>query len=172
MLGSWLGSWVWLWCVAAAAAGVLLARRWRSLVAHRLIGRSLIWRVRVRGDGSLAAGLWRLRLYGVAPMMDGTGTAAWLQRALEGRAARLRVLLVEGGALVVVLRCGGENLAIGLLRAGLAQTRGTGARRYRQAQGAAQCRRCGAWRLLDAAPPPRRDWASWPPVAFFPWWQG
>jgi endonuclease YncB( thermonuclease family) len=66
---------------------------------------------------------------------------------------RLRVVTVDGdGTLVVVLRCNGKNPAVALLRAGLVRTRGTGSRRYRQAQSAAQLQRRGLRRLAEFGP--------------------
>lgn len=170
MLGSWLGSWAWLWCVAATAAAATIMRCRQPLMAHRLIGRSHRRRLSVRGDGALRVGRWRLRLYGVAPL-DGVLVAVFLRQAIAGRPVHLRVLRIERGVLVVVLRCDGVDLAASLLRQGLAMTRGSGARCYRQLQCVAQAERRGAWRLFDAPPPCDLQANGVPLALVFPWWQ-
>jgi hypothetical protein len=112
--------------VAATVAAATIMRCRPPLMARRLIGRSHRRRLSVRGDGALRVGPWRLRLYGVAPL-DGMLMAVFLRQAIAGRPVHLRVLRIERGVLVVVLRCDGVDLAASLLRQGLAMTRGSGA---------------------------------------------
>lgn len=168
-----VASWIWLWCVGAALAAVTIARRWRPVLGRRLIGRSHTRHLSVRVDGTLRAGPWRLCLYGVAPLDCELAVACLRQAVADGR-VRLRVLHLDRAdrnALVVVLRCNGIDPARTLLRQGLAVTRGTGARFYRQAQSAAAAERLGLWRRLDAPPPGRDRAAGMPPSLVFPWWQ-
>jgi endonuclease YncB( thermonuclease family) len=85
----------------------------------------------------------------------------------------LRVVAVDGdGTLVVVLRCDGRNPAVTLLRAGLVRSRGTGARRYRQAEAAAQAERLGLWHRSESGTPRSQKLPTPLPAVAFPWWQG
>ncbi len=162
------------WLIAAVLLMAALRRTLRRVIAGRLRGRSLVWRVRARHDLRLTTRGLRLRLFGIAELDNGSDRPAAVQalQAMIGeRPARLRVLAVDDdGTLAVVLRCAGRNPAEILLRHGLVRSRGTGTRRYRQAQAAAQVQRCGLWRLAGSDPIRGRPASLL--VLVFPWWQG
>jgi len=163
-----------LWIVVVGCAALIAAPRLRGLRTRRLHGRTLRWKITVRRDGRLAARGWRLRLYGIAMPQDERSlqsALAVMRAAMLRGPIRLRVLSRDpDGTLVALMRCVGADQGVALLRAGLASTRGTGARRQRIAQYLAQQEACGQWRVIEPAPPhrPRNVTSSQPQCQR--WW--
>jgi endonuclease YncB( thermonuclease family) len=146
---------IFVWLVAVLS---VLGRRWIGrLIERRFTGRTLFWKVRVLDGLRLQARRKRLRLYGIVTFDGGArvGEAARaLAEAIDGRRVRLRIVGRDpDGTLIVVVRCGGANPALALLRSGLVATPVTVARAYREAMIWARCRGRGNWRVVDKWPP-------------------
>jgi len=161
-----------LWIAVVACGALIATLRLRGLRARRLRGRTLRWSIAVRRDGRLAARGWRLRLYGIALPLDDHalhGVVVALRVAVAHEPVRVRVLSIDpDGTLVALLRCNGADQGVALVRAGLASTRGTGARRQRIAQCLAQQEACGRWGAIEPAPPRRPG--SVTPAQCHRWW--
>lgn len=161
------------WLLLAVALALLCAQRpLRRVAALACKGRTLQWRVAITPDGRLRSRGLRLRLYGVSDAFDCDVARRYLTDMIAGRDVRLRVMSVDrDGTVAIVLRAGGQNVAVELLHQGVLAVRGSGARRLQQAQERARVRRAGLWRSVGLWPPnlaTHANCASSP----FPWWQG
>ena len=161
------------WLLLAVALALLCAQRpLRRVAALACKGRTLQWRVAITPDGRLRSRGLRLRLYGVSEAFDRHAARRRLTELIADQKVRLRIISVDrDGTAEVVLRVGGQNVAVELLQRGVLAVRGSGARRLQQAQERARVRRAGLWRSVGLWPPnlaTHANCASSP----FPWWQG
>jgi hypothetical protein len=161
------------WLLLAAALALLCAQRLlRRAVAQACKGHTLQWRIRIASDGGLRARGLRLRLYGVSEAFDRDATGRCLADLIAGQDVRLRIMSVDcDGTAAIVLRVGGQNVAVELLRQGMLAVRGSGARRLLRAQERARLQRDGLWRSVGLWPPNLMTRTNCVPSPF-PWWQG
>jgi len=158
------------WLLLAAALALLCARPClrRFLTRTCLAGRSRVWPLRVRRDGSLRARGFRLRLYGVECGDRCEELRAKLTQSLTHSRVRWRVLAIDRDGTAAILLCAdGRNVAAELLRQGLLHVRGSGARRLRALQSQEQLKRSA----IDGCRTHRAVAGEWKPPPF-PWWQG
>lgn len=157
--------------LAASTIAHRLPGRLRRALSRRLGRTTLIAPLRLTPAGELRVGAVRLRVFGTLPSANASALHAAMTLP-AGQAARLRIVTLDrDGALVAIVRAGGRDLGASLLREGQALVRGTGNRRYRQAQARAQVLRLGLWLRCDCD---AFEQVSQPTHVGlpFPWWQG
>lgn len=161
------------WLLLATALALLCAQNpLRRAVALACKGRTLQWRIAIAPDGRLRSRGLRLRLYGVSDAFDCDAARRYLTDVIVGRDVRLRIMSVDrDGTAAIVLRAGGQNVAVELLHRGVLAVRGSGARRFKQAQERARMRHAGLWRSVGLWPSQSAVRERCAPSPF-PWWQG
>ena len=156
------------------AASIVAPRRpgrLRRALSRRLRRTTLVASLRLTAAGQLRVGAVRLRVFGILPSANASALHAAMALP-AGQAARMRIVALDrDGALVAIVHAGGRDLGASLLREGHALVRGTGNRRYRQAQARAQVLRLGAWRRCDCDAFEQASQQCHVALPF-PWWQG
>jgi len=161
------------WLLLAAALALLCAQNpLRRALAQACKGRTLQRRIGVTSEGGLRSRGLRLCLYGVSEAFDRDTAHRCLIDLIAGQDVRLRIMSVDrDGTAAIVLRAGGQNVAVELLRQGMLAVRGSGARRLLRAQERARLQREGLWRSVGLWPPNLATRTNCAPSPF-PWWQG